>query len=80
MDIKTIAISSETYKMLLEEKKRLKAKSFDDVIKKIIGEYRKIAKEIAFKKLVKLLEEEDKKWGSIEDLLKERKEIKWFRY
>ena len=78
MEYKTILVDMETYNMLKELKEKEK-KSFNQLLKEILREYIKMKKRKLLEELVKLIEE-DKKWESVEEFLKERRKTKWFRY
>ena len=55
---KTLAVKDSTYEELLKLKREIKVKSFDELIKKIIEENKKLKKLILVEKLNKIIGEE----------------------
>ncbi|MEM1598168.1 MAG: hypothetical protein QXP31_08620 [Pyrobaculum sp.] len=73
--MKSIAVSEETYRKLSELKTRLKAKTFDELIRLLILEVEKERKERAVLTLRELLRAEEKE--TLDQFLERRRLSKW---
>lgn len=74
-NVKSIAVSEETYRKLSELKTRLKAKTFDELIRLLILEVEKERKERAVLTLRELLRAEEKE--TLDQFLERRRLSKW---
>ncbi len=75
--VKTIAISIDTYKELIELKKEFKSPSLNDMLQKLILEYKEMLKRASIKQLY-ILNKTEKK-TDIKAFLKDRVEYGWQR-
>jgi predicted CopG family antitoxin len=75
--MKTIAVSKETYKKLIELKEEFDTPNMDDALDKLLSNYKALLKKISLKELLELNKKETK--INVEELLEDRRRYGWPR-